>query len=179
MKYFLIILSLFLVGCQDSSYNRPKAPPRPECTCPPTPDFYMVNLEFTDQEGKKRSFPYKVDWYGSRYEDSHGAWDDLPDTIYVTKGVSADGPSWYYSLKEPDRQPNGLIVIEQADGPTVKVDLKDIEITLRPCQPKPLDDESARRIEAALSYIEHHEKICPVHKKNGWNDKYTNGGYDY
>ncbi len=156
MKTFLIILALTLfVGCgEDPEY---KYEPLPECTCSNIiPQSYVVNLEFTDHEEKTRSFPYKVLW-------SLWSYNTIPDSLYRTKGVSRDGVYFYHSLNIPERGSNGLIEIEQVDGPKIFVDFKDIEVTTIPCRTKQLDAIAKKRLAYGKKWMSHRSEKCPLH----------------
>lgn len=181
MRFALLIAACALfVGCdKDNDYrdSRRKAPERPKCSCPEEPTFFMVNLEFKTHDGTMRSFPHKVTWdnndgyYSSNPYDEK--WDDIPQTMYATKAASGDDVEWFYSLREPERQSNGLVVIKQVDGPVKKVDFTGIVVTLLPCTAKELDDESKRRVLAAKEYVDHARDSCAFHKKKtGWRAKY-------
>lgn len=171
---FALSIVILADGCRKEEENHSWAigadsiPAEPDCTCPAEPTFYMVQIEYKDHQEKKRSFPFKVEWKSS------WGWREIPDTIYATKGISIDGSfSWYYSLKEPYRSSNGLITIEQVDGPTKQVDFKEVEITLLPCRPSDkIDELSNERFLEGKEYIDHRTKKCPYHKEGGWKSEW-------
>lgn len=169
-KFLYLFLFVTLIGCATKEEDHQHSiPPEPDCTCPAEPTFYMVQIEYKDHQEKVRSFPHKVKWKG--YYDH---WKGTPDALYATKSVSIDGSfSWYYSLEEPVREENGLIRIVQVDGPVKKIDFKEIEVTLIPCQASDkLDELSKQRIHAAVVYVDHIKNKCPYHKDGGWHDEH-------
>lgn len=156
MRLLLILGALFALGCSvesDRSYPRDR-PSYEDCTCPEHPGHYVQNMGFTDHTGRERSFPIELSW-GT----------ELPIGIYATKGVSGDSISYYYSEDMPERRDNGLIKIKQVDGPLVHVEYKDIEVTMIPVHPLPLDPTSEEIVKRTKEYKEHRRHKCPYHKR--------------
>lgn len=156
MKNLIWIVVIFgsLIGCKEpeqiTSYDL-------ECTCPNVSEHYVANLQFTDHTGKDRTFPYLIGHF------SFKPLSEPPTGIWETKGISLDGNTWYYSIKPPHRLENGLIKIEQVDGPVVMIDYKDIEVTLKPCIQLPLDQSSEEILKEWENARKFREKDCPLH----------------
>ncbi len=147
MKKFIVLSLLLASGCSDAM------PPKKNekiCSCLPHPSGeYIVNVEFKDGE-KIRSFPYKVEWNGY-------IWKGEPESLYVTNGK-------YFSIEAPCRMSNGLIIINQVDGPVVQVDFKDIEAIMIPCKVKELDPVSTKIKESGINYLAS-RKACERHRE--------------
>lgn len=176
-----LLLTLMLCGCQaerlPEKIRHTNIPPEPKCTCPDhTQHFYFTNLEFLDEKGTLRTFPYKVTklYYGTHYVVNE--WRKLPETMYAVKKSGLDGVNWYFAIKEPERKTNGLLEVEQVDGPVVGIDDTGIEVFHWPFKEAPLNEEAQKIVDSLHKMKWHRAKACPLHRNGGWLDKYD--GFD-
>lgn len=121
----------------------------------PSPEEWVMTLTFKDHEGKTRTFSKETSEV-----------DPRPQCVYQTQGMRPDGSKeFYYSEDEPKKEPTGLLRLYELDGKLKYVEFTSVVIGLLPCDVKPFDEGSQKRMAYWIEYHQKHD-TCPRHKES-------------